>query len=128
MGPSIRIGFPAALARRISFPPSPALRLLVLDQKPKFKTPGLGFPTHPFTQCPQQRSLKMIAGAASGGPGSLEGVQKIMRSGAPAGDSGDACLLFCQVVLQARHEHRASREPIGMGQNPVCHLVLASRA
>lgn len=76
MEPSIRIGFSAALVRRLGFPPSPALRLLVLNQEPKIKALGLGFPTFPSTQ----RSREMIAWASPGGPGSTEGVQKRMKS------------------------------------------------
>lgn len=54
MEPSIRIGFSAALVRRIGFPPSPALRLSVLDQEPKIEALGLVFPILPSIQCPHR--------------------------------------------------------------------------
>lgn len=54
MEPSISIGFSAALVRGIGFPPSPVLRLSVLDQEPKIEALGLGLPTLPSTQHPQR--------------------------------------------------------------------------
>lgn len=76
MGPSIRIGFPAALVGRIRFPPSPVLRLLVLDQKAKIQGPGSRLPdsplhTVPTTEVSENDSLGFL---------NLEGVQKRMRS------------------------------------------------
>lgn len=74
MGPSIRIGFSAALVRGIGFPPSPVPRLSVLDQEPKIEALGLGLPTLSSTQHPTEVSENDWA--SSGGPGSPEGFKR----------------------------------------------------